>query len=99
MARQLARLQRASYIARGTGTPITTIDGGTPDGWSVWGSDGRIVPTPGLYRITASPGSEISIRKPGGAWEGVASPWLGELEDQNAIYRPGDGGILEITPL
>ena len=36
-----------------------------PKGWSVWGSDGRVVPEPGLYRVTTT-GAGIQKRDSAG---------------------------------
>nr|DAO35168.1 MAG TPA: Disulfide bond isomerase protein N-terminus [Caudoviricetes sp.] len=41
-------------VVSGTKGSYAPASGSSPEGWSVWSSDGRIVPPPGLYRVTTT---------------------------------------------
>lgn len=41
-------------VVSGTKGSYKTAPTSLPTGWSVWGSDGRIIPPPGLYRVTTT---------------------------------------------
>lgn len=47
-------------VVSGTKGSYAPASGSSPAGWSVWGSDGRIVPPPGLYRVTTT---GMTVRK------------------------------------
>lgn len=45
----------------------------SPPGWSVWGSDGRVYPPAGLYRVTSTEGVVIRKRTTDGAFVDVGN--------------------------
>lgn len=70
--------------------------GSAPEGWNVWVSDGRVIPPPGVYRVSHT-GMTVQKRTAGG----VFTPLEGDLvriEDGEAIaadYR-NDGAVLMV---
>lgn len=74
--------------------------GNVPPGWNVWGSDGRVIPPPGLYRITTT-GMTVRKRSAGGAFTPVEGD-LVRIEAGEAItpdYRnDGDVLMVEVIP-
>ncbi len=60
MALKLVR--SGPVVVSGTKGSYTTPSGTTPPGWNVWASDGRIVPPPGLYRVTTTAGLVVQKR-------------------------------------
>lgn len=57
--------------------------GSTPPGWIVWSSDGRIVPPPGLYRVTTTAGVTFTKRTTDGKF--VEAGDLVRIADGEAI--------------
>lgn len=47
-------------VVSGTRGSFKVAGGSAPPGWSVWGSEGRIIPPAGLYRITTT---GVTVRK------------------------------------
>lgn len=47
-------------VVSGTKGSYSVAGGSAPPGWTVWGSDGRIIPPPGLYRVTTT---GMTVRK------------------------------------
>lgn len=47
-------------VVSGTKGSYAPASGSSPAGWSVWVSDGRIIPPPGLYRVTTT---GMTVRK------------------------------------
>ena len=47
-------------MVSGTRGSYAPVSGSAPPGWTVWGSDGRIIPPPGLYRVTTT---GVTVRK------------------------------------
>lgn len=56
----LKLIKPGPVIVSGTRGSYAPVSGSSPAGWSVWGSDGRIIPPPGLYRVTTT---GITVRK------------------------------------
>lgn len=66
--------------ARGSYAPV---GGSFPSGWSVWSSDGRIIPPPGLYRVTTTAGVTVQKRTVGGRFVDAGN--LVRIADGEAI--------------
>lgn len=49
-------------VVSGTRGSYSVAGGSAPPGWTVWGSDGRIIPPPGLYRVTTTAGVTFTKR-------------------------------------
>lgn len=74
--------------------------GAVPPGWSVWGSDGRVVPPPGTYRVSHT-GMTVQKRTASGQFVTVEGD-LVTIESGEAItagYRnDGDVLMVELIP-
>lgn len=55
-------------VVSGTAGAYKPVSGASPAGWNVWASDGRIVPPPGLYRVTTTAGVTLQKRTAGGSF-------------------------------
>lgn len=55
-------------MVSGTKGSYAPASGSSPAGWSVWGSDGRIIPPPGLYRVTVTAGVTFTKRTTDGSF-------------------------------
>lgn len=56
----LKLIKPGPVVVSGTRGSYAPVSGSSPPGWSVWGSDGRIIPPAGLYRVTTT---GITVRK------------------------------------
>ena len=56
----LKLIKPGPVVVSGTRGSYAPVSGSAPPGWSVWGSDGRIIPPAGLYRVTTT---GITVRK------------------------------------
>lgn len=56
----LSLIKPGPVAVSGTKGSYAPVSGRVPAGWSVWGSDGRIIPPPGLYRVTTT---GITVKK------------------------------------
>lgn len=56
----LKLIKPGPVVVSGTRGGYSVAGGSAPPGWSVWGSDGRIIPPAGLYRVTTT---GITVRK------------------------------------
>lgn len=56
----LRLIKPGPVVVSGTKGSYAPVSGSAPAGWMVWGSDGRIIPPPGLYRVTTT---GITVRK------------------------------------
>ncbi len=54
-----------------------------PTGWSMWGSDGRVLPSAGLYRVTLI-GTSPAIRRNSG-WDYPPNGSVVQIADGDAI--------------
>lgn len=58
----LSLIKPGPVVVSGTKGSFKVAGGSAPPGWSVWGVDGRIVPPPGLYRVTTTAGVTFTKR-------------------------------------
>ena len=67
MLKPVASVPIVHVSGRGAGETKSDTRPGTPmpTGWSMWGSDGRVMPTAGLYRVTLI-GTLPAIRRSSG---------------------------------
>ena len=56
----LKLIKPGPVVVSGTKGSYAPVTGSAPAGWAVWTSDGRIVPPPGLYRVTTT---GLTVRK------------------------------------
>lgn len=69
--------------------------GSTPPGWIVWSSDGRIVPPPGLYRVTTTAGVTYTKRTTDGRFvEAGDLVRIAEGESITPIYRDSEDAVM-----
>ena len=62
----LRLIKPGPVVVSGTKGSFKVAGGSTPPAWTVWGSDGRIIPPPGLYRVTTTAGVTVRKRTTGG---------------------------------
>ena len=86
-------------VSRANGS-FKVAGGSAPEGWSVWGSDGRVVPPPGVYRVSHT-GVVVRKRTTTGQFVTVEGD-LVTIESGEAIaadYRnDGDVLMVEVIP-
>lgn len=58
----LKLIKPGPVVVSGTRGSFKVAGGSAPPGWSVWSSDGRIIPPPGLYRVTTTVGLVVQKR-------------------------------------
>lgn len=58
----LKLIQAGLVVVSGTRGSYVPVGGSAPTGWMVWASDGRIIPPPGLYRVTTTAGVTVLKR-------------------------------------
>lgn len=56
----LKLIKPGPVVVSGTKGSFKVAGGSDPPGWVVWTSDGRIIPPPGLYRVTTT---GVTVRK------------------------------------
>lgn len=81
-------------VVSGTKGSYKPAAGSSPPGWAVWGSDGRIIPPPGLYRVTTT---GITVRKRTTDGNFVAVGDLVRIADGEAItpdYRNSEDVVM-----
>lgn len=92
----LKRVARSATVVLKDGRFVSQ----SPKGWSVWGSDGRVVPPPGTYRISHT-GMVVQKRTSTGRFVAVEGD-LVAIESGEAIaadYRnDGDVLMVELIP-
>lgn len=92
----LKRVARSVTVSRRDGRFVAE----SPAGWSVWSSDGRVVPPPGTYRVSHT-GMTVRKRSAGGTFTPVEGD-LVTIESGEAItadYRnDGDVLMVELIP-
>ena len=83
MLKPVASAPIVHVSGRGATETTSNTQSPMPQGWSMWGSDGRILPTPGLYRVTLI-GTAPAIRR-ASAWEYPPNGSVVRIEDGDAI--------------
>lgn len=78
----LRLIKPGPVVVSGTRDSFKVAGGSAPPGWSVWSSDGRIVPPPGLYRVTTT---GVTVRKRTTAGRFVEAGDLVRIADGEAI--------------
>lgn len=86
----IARLQPASVFTERLADNSIIISDVIPPDWNVWGSDGRIYPTPGIYRIEAW-GGVARMRNAEGAFVNLVTPTSIKIGSGEAVIPPSSG--------
>lgn len=90
----LRLIKPGPVVVSGTKGSYSVAGGSAPPGWTVWGSDGRIIPPPGLYRVTTT---GITMRKRTTDGNFVAVGDLVRINEGEAIapdYRNGEDVVM-----
>lgn len=90
----LKLIRSGPVVVSGTRGSYSVAGGSTPPGWVVWGSDGRIIPPPGLYRVTTT---GVTVRKRTTDGNFVAVGDLVRINAGEAItpdYRNSEDGVM-----
>ena len=91
-----------AFIARFSSAPIYSerLDNGTlrssenlPSGWSLWSSDGRILPSPGVYRVDGWGNGPVQIRRTDGTFQTIPTPTAIRISEGEAVLLPGAGYV------
>lgn len=91
----LRLIKPGPVVVSGTRGSFKVAGGSAPPGWSVWGSDGRIVPPPGLYRVTVTAGVTFTKRTADGRFVGTGD--LVRIADGESItpqYASGEDVVM-----
>lgn len=91
----LRLIKPGPVVVSGTRGSFKVAGGSAPPGWSVWGSDGRIVPPPGLYRVTTTAGVTFTKRTTDGRF--VEAGDLVRIADGESItptYRDSEDVVM-----
>lgn len=86
----IARLQPASVFTERLADNSIIISDVIPPDWNVWSSDGRIYPTPGIYRIEAW-GEAARLRQTDGVFQNIQVPLALRIETGEAVLPPSSG--------
>lgn len=90
----LRLIKPGPVVVSGTKGSYSVAGGSAPPGWVVWGSDGRIIPPPGLYRVTTT---GVTVRKRTTDGNFVAVGDLVRINEGEAIapdYRNGEDIVM-----
>lgn len=88
-------------VVSGTKGSYAPAAGSSPQGWSVWGTDGRIVPPPGVYRVTTTAGVVVQKRTTDAKFVGAgALVRIAEGESINPQYTSSEDVVMveQVSP-
>lgn len=91
----LKLIKPGPVVVSGTRGRYSVAGGSAPPGWNVWSSDGRIVPPPGLYRVTTTVGVALTKRTTDGKFVTIGD--LVRIADGEAItpeYRNSEDVVM-----
>lgn len=96
----LKLIKPGPVVVSGTNGSYAPASGSAPPGWTVWGSDGRVMPPPGVYRVSHT-GMTVRKRTASGRFIPLEGD-LVTIESGEAIaadYRnDGDVLMVELIP-